>query len=80
VLDGWEGADVLSSEEREVWNYFFGDMEAKTVQDYLHAVKNGRIVFAAPVDPKSAEPAAKLAKAGGASEVVHFGDWVITNY
>ena len=50
------------------------------VQRYLTAVKSGQIVFAAKVESDSVEQAAASIKALGATEIVHFGDWVITNY
>ncbi|MBC7817505.1 MAG: hypothetical protein IAG10_11490 [Planctomycetaceae bacterium] len=80
VLDGAAGIKVLDSEQDAVANCFMGDMEADMVQRYLDAVKKGLIVFAAKVEPETTDQAAETAKARGASEVVHFGDWVITNY
>ena len=62
------------------WFSVSGDMEAEMVQRYLEAVEGGLIVFAAVVEPEAANHAATTAKGRGASEVVHFGDWVITNY
>ena len=80
VLDGATGVKLLDSEQDAVAQCFLGDMEANLVQRYLNAVKNGWIVFAAVVEPESADQAADTAKARGATEVVHFGNWVITNY
>ena len=80
VLAGAEGIKVLESEQDAVANCFLGDMEAEMVHRYLDAVKNGRIVFAAVVEPETANQVAETAKARGATEVVHFGTWMITNY
>jgi precorrin-6B methylase 2 len=80
ILNGVLGVETLEDEKVAVSNYFFGDMEAVMVQRYLTAVKNGLIVFAAKVESESVEQAAASIKALGATEIVHFGDWVITNY
>ncbi len=80
ILNGALGVETLEGEKQAVSNFFFGDMEAVMVQRYLTAVKNGQIVFAAKVDTESVEQAAASIKALGATEIVHFGDWVITNY
>ena len=80
VLDGAAGIQLLDGEQDAVANCFMGDMEAEMIHRYLDAVKHGRIVFAAVVEPEAADQAAETAKARGATEVVHFGDWVITNY
>jgi precorrin-6B methylase 2 len=80
VLNGALGVETLEDEKVAVENYFFGDMEAVMVQRYLTAVKSGQIVFAAKVESESVEQAAASIKALGATEIVHFGDWVITNY
>ena len=80
VLKGVLGVETLEDEKVAVANYFFGDMEAVMVQRYLTAVKDGQIVFAAKVESASVEQAAASIKALGATEIVHFGEWVITNY
>ena len=80
VLEGAAGIKLLDREQDGASHYFLGDMEAEMVQRYLDAVKNGLIVFAAVVEPETADQAATTAKGRGASEVVHFGNWVITNY
>lgn len=80
VLEGTAGIRILSGEQSAVANCFMGDMEAETVHRYLDAVKNGLIVFATVVEPENADQAAAAVKERGAVEVVHFGDWVITNY
>ena len=80
VLNGSLGVETLEDEKVAVSNYFFGDMEAVMVQRYLMAVKSGQIVFAAKIESNSVEQAAASLKALGATEIVHFGDWVITNY
>ncbi len=79
-LNGALGVETLEDDKVAVSNFFFGDMEAVMVQRYLTAVKNGLIVFAAKVESESVEQAAASIKALGATEIVHFGDWVITNY
>lgn len=80
VLEGAAGIKLLDKEQDVASQYFLGDMEAEMVQRYFDAVKTGLIVFAAVVEPPMADQAAATAKAQGASEVVHFGNWVITNY
>ena len=80
VLNGALGVEILEDDKVAVANYFFGDMEAVMVQRYLTAVKNGQTVFAAKVESESVEQAAASIKALGATDIVHFGDWVITNY
>lgn len=80
VLDGAVGIKLLDGKEDAVSHCFLGDMESEMVQRYLEAVKGGLIVFAAVAEPEAADQAAETAKARGASEVVHFGNWVITNY
>ena len=70
---------ILGGEQDAVSQCFLDDMEAETVKHYLDAVKHG-IVFAAVVEPDTAAQAAETAKALGASEIVHFGSLVITNY
>ena len=80
VLNGALGVKTLEDDKVAVSNFFFGDMEAVMVQRYLTAVKNGLIVFAAKVESEFVEQAAASIKTLGATEIVHFGDWVITNY
>ena len=80
VLDGTNGIKILEGEQDAVAECFLGDMEAETVDRYLDAVKAGLIVFAARVESEIADQAAETAKARGATEVVHFGVLVITNY
>lgn len=80
VLDGAVGVKILDGEQDAVSQCFLGDMEAEMVQRYLDAVKSGLIVFAAVVESETADQAAATAKAQGASEVVYFGNWAITNY
>ena len=80
VLDGAAGIKNLNSEQDAVANCFLGDMEADMVHRYLEAVKHGQIVFAAVVEPEVADEAAEAVKAQGATELAHFGTWMITNY
>jgi len=80
VMDGSAGLNRLDDEESAVSNCFLGDMEDQEVKRYLHAVRRGLIVFAATAEPEIAEQVAKTAKALGATEIVHFGSLVITNY
>ncbi len=80
VLGGAAGTELLDGEQDAFANCFMGDMEAEMVHRYLEAVKNGLIVFAAVVEPETADEAAETAKSQGATEIVHFGHWVITNY
>ena len=80
VLEGANGINHLEDDQAAVAQCILGDMEAEMVKRYLDAVKAGQIVFAATVEPEIADQAAETAKARGASEVVHFGVLVITNY
>ncbi len=80
VLNGALGVETLEEDKEAVSNYFFGDMEAVMVQRYLTAVKSGQIVFASKIESESVEQAAASIKGVGATDIVHFGDWVITNY
>lgn len=81
VFEGAAGVKLLDSEETDVSHgCSWGEVEAKTVQRYLDAVKHGQIVFAATVASAVADNASEIAKARGASEIVHFGHWVITGY
>ena len=80
LLDGGSGVETLEDDKKAVSHFFFGDMEEVMVKRYLAAVKNGHSVFAAVVEPKSVEQAAGMVKALGATEIIHFGEWVITNY
>lgn len=80
VLEGTNGINHLEDDQAAVARCFLGDMEAEMVRCYLDAVKAGRIVFAARVESEVADQAAETAKARGASDVVHFGVLVITNY
>lgn len=80
LLDGASGVETLEDDKKAVSHFFFGDMEEVMVKRYLAAVKNGHSVFAAVVEPKSVEQAAGMVKALGATEIIHFGEWVITNY
>ena len=80
VFDGPAGVKLLDSEEADISHCSWGEVEVKTVQRYLDAVKNGQIVFAATVESAAADEASEIAKARGATEIVHFGHWVITGY
>jgi hypothetical protein len=80
VLQGKDGERFLKREE-DVTDYFvLGDVEPEAVYRYLEAVKNGYIAFAVSVNPDAADRVAEMAKAEGANNLVHFGEWVITNY
>lgn len=76
ALEGPAGIEILEP----VCERFYGDIESRMIHRYLEAVKNGEIVVAASVEPKIAEEVAETVKAGGASEIAHFGNWVVTNY
>lgn len=80
VFEGVPGVKLLDSEEADISHCSWGEVEAKTVQQYLDAVKNGQIVFAATVESATADKASEIAKARGATEIVHFGHLVITGY
>ena len=80
VLDGVTGIESLEHDKQAVSHCFFGDMEKEMVRRYLTAVRSGHSLFAAAVEPRSVEVAAETAKALGATEIIHFGEWVITNY
>jgi len=79
VMGGNRGRNKLD-EERDELTDGWGDMEEKEVKKYLDAVKRGLIVFAATVEPEISSQVANAAKALGATEIVHFGSLVITNY
>ena len=80
VFEGLEGLQQLERWNEDVAQTFMGDMDSETVQRCRTAVESGRIVFAAFLDSASAEPAAESLKRAGASGVVYFGTWVITNF
>ena len=80
VLNGDSGTKRLETWKETVSQYFFGDMEGEMLQQYLDAVANDLIVFAAVVVPELADKTAEIAKMNGASQVVHFGNSAVTNY
>jgi hypothetical protein len=80
VLDGPTGVMKLEKWKEGVSGYFFGDMEGEMLRRYVLAVRNSQIVFAAVVDSGAANDAAESAKINEATEVTHFGQFVITNY
>ena len=80
ILDGLAGIQRIEALQETVSGYFFGDMEGEMLQRYLEAAKSDLIVFAAEVNPESADKAAEIAQKHGASEVVHFGNSVVTSY
>lgn len=82
-IENWNGPlgiETLEADKVDAAGRIFGDMELIMAQRYLTAVQNGEIVFAAAVEPKNIETAAELAKAIGASELVHFGRLAIRNF
>ena len=80
VLNGPSGTRRLETWKESVSQYFFGDMEGEMLQQYLDAVANDRIVFAAVVVPELADKTAEIVKMAGAFDVVHFGNFAATNY
>ena len=80
VLDGLSGRKRLQTWNTAVSPFIFGDMEVEMMQRYLDAVVGEFIVFAAVVESDLADKAAELAKLQGATDVVHFGNSVVTNY
>ena len=80
VFDGPAGIQRLTEWHDKALKYFFGDMEAVLLQSYLDAAAEDLFVFTAVVASESADQAASLAKAQGATQVAHFGTAVITNY
>jgi hypothetical protein len=80
VLSGAQGIRFLNREEDTVADFVLGDMEPKMIQRYHSAVEKGLLVFIAAVESDKADEVAMACKARGASQVVHFGEWVITNY
>ena len=80
VLNGPSGTRRLETWKESVSQYFFGDMEGEMLQQYLDAVANDRIVFAAVVVPELADKTAEIVKMAGAFDVVHFVDFAVTNY
>jgi predicted dinucleotide-binding enzyme len=82
-IENWNGPlgiETMDAEKVEAAGRIFGDMELIMAERYLTAVQHGEIVFAAVVEPKNIETAAELAKAIGASELVHFGRLAIRNF
>ena len=80
VFSGPSGTRQLETWKETVSHYFFGDMEGEMLQQYLDAVANDLIVFAAVVVPELADRAAEIVRMAGASEVVHFGNSAVTSY
>lgn len=80
VLDGPIGVQRLVNWHETASQFFFGDMEAVMLQRYVDAAGDGLLVFTAVVAPELANPAAEMARSQGATEVVHFGNSVITSY
>ena len=80
VLNGPSGTRRLETWKESASQYSFGDMEGEMLQQYLDAVANDRIVFAAVVVPELADKTAEIVKMAGAFDVVHFGDFAVTNY
>ena len=80
VLDGPTGVERIMKWHETASQFFFGDMEAEMLQRFMDAAVNGQVVFTAVVTPELANPAAEKARSQGATEVVHFGNSVITSY
>jgi hypothetical protein len=80
VLEGPAGIEQIDNWTSAVSQTFLGDMESEMVHRFSHAIHNGQIVFAAVFETATADEAAIAAKSLGATEVVHFGAWVVTNF
>lgn len=80
AFSGASGIKKMETWKEAVSQYFFRDMEGKMVQRYLDAVADDLIVFAAVVEAAGAEKVAKIATSQGASNLVHFGNSVVTSY
>lgn len=80
VHNGSTGTKRLEIWKRTISQHFFGDMEGEMLRRYLDAVAKDLFVFAAVVVPELADKVAKTAKLQGASDIVHFGNSVVTNY
>ncbi len=80
VLNGPGGTTRLETWNQAVPQFFFGDMEGEMLRRYLDAIADDLIVFAAVVVGELAHKAADAAKKQGASDVVYFGNSVVTNY
>ena len=79
VFDGPAGVTKLEKWKKGVSQYFFGDMEGEMLRRYVHAVRNDHIVFAAVVEAEAFSNAAETARTQGATEMTHFGQFVIAN-
>jgi hypothetical protein len=82
-IENWNGAlgiETMDAKKVDAAGRIFGDMELIMAERHLFAVQHGEIVFAAVVEPKNVETAAELAKAIGASELVHFGRLATRNF
>jgi len=80
LLRGEGGRRFLNREEDTVSGFVLGDEEPKMVETYLAAVEQGKTVFVASIAPEQADQVAAICKAHGATQIVHFGAWVVTNY
>lgn len=80
VLEGPAGIEQIDNWTNAVSQTFLGDMESEMVHRFSEAIHNGQVVFAAFFEATTADEAAVAARSLGATEVVHFGKWVVTNF
>lgn len=80
LLEGPRGRERLDEWLDTASHYIFGETEQEMVQRYRDAVHQGYVIFAVDVESTDARDVAESAKREGATEVVHFGNSVITNY
>lgn len=80
ILDGSHGIQTLLAWAESFSHYIFGQREADLLAGYLEAVRNDSIVFTAVVESGQENSAVDEAKAHGATELSHFGTFVVTSY
>jgi hypothetical protein len=80
IFDGSAGVQRLTTWHDASAQHLLGERETSHVLQYLEALKDHCIVFAAVVESGLENAAAETANAQGASQIVHFGNSVVTSY
>ncbi len=80
VLEGSQGLQTLQAWAESFSHYILGQREADLLAGYLQAVRNESIVFTAVVESGQENAAVTEAKAQGATDISHFGTFVVTSY
>jgi len=80
IFEGSAGVQRLTAWHVATAKHLLGERETAYVLHYLEAVKNHFIVFAAVVESGLENAAAEVAMTHGASQIVHFGNSVVTSY